>query len=121
MFNNRAPRHVCLRGPRINNCPWKCASCPLPPLAAGVGTLTSSFFLRFASSLAGSGMGMSSGALSDARSPQLKPAWQKPHWGYLAFQGGRQRKREAGAAPSARPAAPRSSGGRIWRPAPPPV
>ncbi len=38
---------------------------------------TSSFFLRLASSLAGSGMGMSSGAFRDARSSQLKDVWQK--------------------------------------------
>lgn len=38
---------------------------------------TSSFFLRLASSLAGSGIGMSSGAFKDARSSQLKDVWQE--------------------------------------------
>ncbi|TNN57571.1 hypothetical protein EYF80_032173 [Liparis tanakae] len=38
---------------------------------------TSSFFLRLASSLAGSGIGMSSGALRDARSSQLKEVCRK--------------------------------------------
>lgn len=58
---------------------------------------TSSFFLRFASSLAGSGMGISSGALSDARSLQLKLVWQKSQV-YLTFQWNQHQKRESAAA-----------------------
>lgn len=38
---------------------------------------TSSFFLRLASSLTGSGMGMSRGAFRDARSSQVKDVWQQ--------------------------------------------
>lgn len=58
---------------------------------------TSSFFLRFASSLAGSGMGISSGALSDARSLQLKHVWQKSQVN-LTFQWNPHQNRESATA-----------------------
>lgn len=85
-WEKKAECGACLQKAWINNSCKSGASVLWLQLQKGGGQQTSSFFLRLASSFAGSGMGMSRGALSDAASLQPKEVWKTSQ---VCFSGSR--------------------------------
>lgn len=110
-------------GPLILKCVWPLECSRADLFNNKCDTQTSSFFLRFSSSLTGSGIGMSRGAFRDSRSSQLKDAWQETNLLFSSQEQEVSRKLKiciCVCVPSTICRGHLSSGGRILQPALPP-